>query len=186
MKILDSLRQATAELHHRLEGENLTGKIMDHSISLEEYKLLIYQNFIAYRSVEKAISGFLPIAEMQKTSQLEKDLKSLGVPVPGEEHDIHFDCKDEMEAIGAAYVLEGSAMGGLMIGKELKNCQISQLISEQHFFSGERSSMAGWNKFLKFLRSREFDQNQVNKACDKAKETFLLFEQAFDTVPGNC
>ncbi|MUP47480.1 heme oxygenase [Gramella sp. BOM4] len=184
-KILNSLREATAELHQRLEGENLAGKIIDHSINLEEYKLLIYQNFLAYRSVEKAIAGFLPLPEMHKTSQLTKDMKSLGMQFSEMETGLDFECNDHAEAIGAAYVLEGSAMGGLMIGRELKNCEIASHLERQHFFSGERSSMDGWNKFLKYLRSEEFSQKQVDKACEKARETFLLFEKAFETQPSN-
>lgn len=183
-KMLNSLREATEELHRKLEGENLAGKIMDHSISLEEYKLLIYQNFIAYRSVEKNTADLFAFPAFQKTAQLKKDLDSLDMTEPSMY--IDFNCKNQAEAIGAAYVVEGSAMGGLMIGRELKNCDALANLSIQHFFSGERSSMQGWNQFLKFLRSREFTEAEIDQACAKAKETFLLFEKAFSLQPANC
>jgi heme oxygenase len=179
MEMLNSLREATAELHRKLEGDNLAGKIIDHSISLEEYRLLLIQNFIAYRSVERQLNQFLSFENMEKTLQLEEDLLTLGVDDLDHIPDIDFNCKNEAEAIGAAYVVEGSAMGGMLIGKEIPNCETLNSLPPQKFFSGGRDSVKSWNNFLKFLRSRDFSEEEKEIASTKAQETFRLFGKAF-------
>ena len=184
MEILNSLREATQQLHADIEKNNTANKIMDHSISLEEYKLLLVQNYVAYKATELEIQKFLSDYEAGKTVRLQEDLENLGID--NLKCELDFSCNDEAEAIGAAYVVEGSAMGGMLIGKEIKNCPGLESISNQHFFNGERSSMSGWNKFLKYLRSRDFSDQAINSATIKAKQTFLLFEKAFHFQLTDC
>ncbi|MDR5590537.1 biliverdin-producing heme oxygenase [Christiangramia sp. SM2212] len=184
MEILNSLREKTRILHEEIEKDNIAGKIMDHSISLDEYKLLLFQNYVAYKSSESEIARFLPDYSMDKTLRLEKDLKNLGVTDLDLELD--FNCDTVAEAIGAAYVVEGSAMGGMLIGKEIRNCDTLKSVGDQYFFSGDRSSMAGWNQFLKYLRSRDFNSEEISAATKKAKQTFLLFKEAFNLELTNC
>lgn len=183
-KMLNKLREETSELHKELEKDNLANKIMDHSIELDEYTNLLFQNYVAYQNAEAEISRFLPDYSSDKTERLKQDLSGLGVK--NLDLNLQFECHSEAEAIGAAYVVEGSAMGGMLIGKEIENCQNLKSINRQRFFSGDRSSMKGWNEFLKFLRSREFTESEVNSASKKAKDTFLLFQKAFALVPDNC
>ncbi|MDX1761949.1 MAG: biliverdin-producing heme oxygenase [Christiangramia sp.] len=182
MKILTRLREETAELHKALEGENLANKIMDHSIRLEEYRNLLFQNYIAYKKAETEIAKFLPL-NFEKTEKLKTDLEFIGSIETAPYLD--FSCKNEAEAIGAAYVIEGSAMGGMLIGKQIKNCDSLAELPDQAFFSGTRDSMKGWNEYLKFLRSREFSDAEIEDAAAKAKETFLLFREAFRVEPSN-
>lgn len=178
MMILNRLREETAELHKELERDNLANKIMDHSINPDEYRTLLIQNFLAYRKAEKEIAKYLPDSSTNKTDRLKADLNKMGVDTL--DYELDFSCNSEAEAIGAAYVIEGSAMGGMIIGKEIKNCESLERFSEQQFFSGNRSNVKNWNKYLKFLRSREFTDAEVEAASKKARETFLLFKEAFD------
>lgn len=184
MKMLNSLREETKELHNDIEKDNIANKIMDHSISLEEYKLLLFQNYIAYKSAESEIGKFLADYGTDKTDRLKKDLENIGLS--NFDCQLDFKCLNEAEAIGAAYVIEGSAMGGMLIGKEVKNCNSLDLLQDQYFFNGERSSMNGWNKYLKYLRSREFNEQEISAATKKAKETFMLFNKAFNYTLSSC
>lgn len=177
--MLNKLREDTAELHRRLEGDNLANKIIDHSINLEEYKLLLYQNYLAYSSVEKELLKFLPGRNLEKSEKLWQDLLNLGFLNLNANQGPGFKCMNKAEALGAAYVIEGSAMGGMMIGKQVGNCRSLAHLPPQNFFSGERESMKGWNNFLKFIRSQEFSDSEKEKAAQKAKETFKLFEKVF-------
>ena len=72
--MLNNLRNATQKLHEELEKENLAGKIISHEISLEDYKLLLHQNYIAYKITEAEISKFIPACKLDKSDQLAKDL----------------------------------------------------------------------------------------------------------------
>ena len=176
-KILDSLREETSVLHKELEKDNLANRVMDHSINLEEYKLLLFQNFIAYKNAESEIYKFLPGYKSDKTDRLQNDLR--GLEFTDLSYELDFTCENEAEAIGAAYVIEGSAMGGMLIGKEIQNCNALADIPEQEFFNGSKSNVKGWNDYLKFLRSRDFSETEIEQASQKAKETFLLFREAF-------
>lgn len=176
-EILNRLREATKQLHSDIEKDNIANKVVDHSISLTEYKLLLFQNYMAYKAAEAEVEKFIPEYKASKTYQLEQDLKGLGLLDINSTLDFH--CQNKAEAIGAAYVIEGSAMGGILIGKELKSCGSLNSIPNQLFFTGERSSMQGWNSYLKYLRSCEFSEQEITAASNKAKETFLLFKQAF-------
>ena len=175
--MLSKLREATKVQHQELESENLANKIMDHSISREEYKLLLFQNYIAYKASEEQIQKFLPEQVSDKATTLRKDLQKLAVSEL--DYQMEFTCVSEAEAIGAAYVIEGSAMGGMLIGKEISNCEALQDLPEQEFFNGKRDNIKSWNQFLKFVRSREFSETDKQIAAKKAQETFELFGKAF-------
>lgn len=183
MMMLNRLREETAELHREIEKDNLAKKIMDHSITVNEYKTLLIQNFVAYNEAENEIAKYLPDSNTDKTERLKADLENLGVK--NLDFDLDFSCHNEAEAIGAAYVIEGSAMGGMIIGKEIRNCPSLEKFPEQQFFNGNRSNVKNWNEYLKFLRSREFTDVEVEAASNKAKETFLLFKKAFDIQVSN-
>lgn len=178
--MISRFREATRELHEQIEKENQAKKILDHSINLEEYKLLLLQNYIAYRTVEKEISQYLPDYEASKHQQLEKDLKALEVdPSVASEYEPEFSCNNKIEALGAAYVVEGSALGGMIISKELKECKNLEGLEDQHFFSGKRDIIKAWNKFKKELNSRQYSEEEKEQASEKAKDTFRFFGSVF-------
>ncbi len=176
--MLNSLRKSTEQLHRDLEKENIANKIVDHSIDLQEYKLLLFQNFLAYRAAEKEIGKYLKDFNSTKTEQLREDLKNAGIEEP--QIELGFSCANEAEAFGAAYVVEGSAMGGMVIGKEIKDCNSLRDLPPQQFFNDKRDNVKSWNRYLKLIRSREFTKREENMASEKAIETFKLFQKAFE------
>ena len=182
MKMLDHLREETKVLHEEIEKDNLAAGIMTHQISLEEYKLLLLQNYLAYRQIEEQVRPYLVNWDSTKSSRLKQDLDNLnvnaeGIPTPS------LKISNEAQAFGAAYVLEGSALGGMMIAKEIPNCVALADLPKQSFFSPEREHMQGWNDFLKRVRNSEFSQLEIEQAGRKAKETFQFFHQIFQTTP---
>lgn len=181
MKMLERLRSATEELHREIEKDNLAAKIIDHSISLREYKLLLLQNYIAYKISEKEIEKHLPNWESDKSDRLEKDLEVLKVDTGiYKDFEPHFKVNSYAEALGAAYVLEGSALGGMQIGKALANCPALEELPSQHFFTPNREAMQGWNDFLKLIRNSEFSEEEKEAAALKAQETFKFFGLVFE------
>ena len=178
--MLKTLREATKQLHEEIEQDNLASKIMSHEIRLEEYKLLLLQNYIAYKITEEQIEQHLPNWESDKSLRLQKDLKNLKVSssVITDFQNI-FSINNNFEAIGAAYVVEGSALGGMQISKELPHCNYLSEIQRHHFFTPERQSMEGWNSYLKRLRKLEFSEEEKSNAAQKARETFQLFRKVF-------
>ena len=178
--MLEQLRKETRDLHTEIEKGNLAGFIMDHSITTDQYKTLLLQNFIAYKITEEAIFPYLNNFPNTKSTQLQADLNLLNVSTELVEFFKNdFFCNSKEEAIGAAYVVEGSVLGGMMIAKELKNCEYLKDISNHHFFNGDRNNVLGWKLFCKQVNESEFPQKQIDKATQKAKETFLFFGKVF-------
>lgn len=178
--MLQNLRRATREIHEKLEGQNLAKKIIDHSISKEEYILLLIQNYKAYLAAEAAIQRIYPNFEKIRTSKLEKDLYNLDVKI-SEIRPLDFQCEDTSEALGAQYVVEGSSMGGMLISKEMENCPALQSLPEQYFFSRNRDVIKSWNVFQKKFQKKDFSEEEIKSAQAKAIATFTLFERAFET-----
>ncbi|MCM4157076.1 biliverdin-producing heme oxygenase [Christiangramia antarctica] len=177
--MLHKLRSATEQLHRDLEKDNLANKIMDHSINLNEYKLLLTQNYLAYAIVEPFLERYLEYYRADKSDRLKTDLLSMDSPIPKVELWLDFSCNNLTEAIGAAYVVEGSAMGGLMIGKNIPDCNSLENIPPQKFYSGKREDIQGFQNFQKLLRSKEFSEEEKDMAAKKAVETFELFGKAY-------
>jgi len=184
--MISKLREETQQLHNEIEKDNLAALIMDHSIDLDNYKTLLLQNFVSYRVIENAVQPFLKDFGTTKSNQLEKDLKALGVDFTIVEEYINtISISNKMEALGAAYVVEGSVLGGMMIAKELKECKELSEIEEHHFFNGDRKNVAGWKNFLKQVNSQEFSEEEKLQASNKAKDTFKFFGRVFFEIRVN-
>lgn len=184
--MISKLREETTQLHREIEKDNLAGLIINHSITLDQYKTLLLQNYISYKVVENSILPFLKDFDTNKSDQLLKDLHSLNVdPLILREFEDAIACNNRVEALGSAYVLEGSVLGGMMIAKELKECKELAEIKTHNFFNGNRSNVSGWKKFLKMLKSEEFSEGEKMQAANKAKETFKFFGDVFSNVSIN-
>lgn len=177
--MIKRLKEETRKLHEEVEQENLARFIMDHSMDPEQYKLLLLQNYVAYRATETEIKNFLPGFSGTKHLQLKKDLEDLNITEKITAQNTYFECRNTAEALGAAYVVEGSALGGMVIAKNLKQCEKLQGIQQQHFFNGDRENLKDWNSFRKELESRSFSAEEEDQAVQKAKETFIFFREIF-------
>lgn len=183
MEMLDKLRVETQELHKEIEQDNLAGLIISHTITKEEYKLLLLQNYTAYWVTENAIATQLRDTEVVKSEQLRKDLQNLEVDLSiVDRYEADFKINTRAEALGAKYVVEGSALGGIMISKEIANCPALAHIEGHHFFNGNRQSINGWKKFTKALKEESFSPEEEEQAVQKARETFRFFGKIFNEV----
>lgn len=181
--MLIKLKAATEELHREIEKENLAGLIISNEISLEEYKLLLLQNYSAYAIAEPMIAKYLDTYQVHKSPLLLQDLEQLGVncTIPIRLREM-FRIVNKAEAFGAAYVVEGSALGGLLISKQIDNCPALTGIGNHYFFNGKRENIKSWNAFSKFLKMQEFTPLEEIQAIDKAKDTFVFFREVFRTT----
>lgn len=181
--MLNKLRTETEELHRQIEQDNLASLIMSHEIKEEEYKLLLLQNYVSYHVTENAIARHINGKENFKSTLLEKDLQELKVNLSiVHEYEQDFKIGSRAEAVGAKYVVEGSALGGMMISKEIPNCPHLAHLSRHYFFNGDRQSINGWRTFLKDLKTESFTPEEEEQAVLKAKETFRFFGRVFNEV----
>lgn len=179
MELIQRFKEETRELHEQVEKENLAKHIMDHSINLETYKLLLLQNFIAYKATETAIKKFIPGYAGEKHKQLKQDLDQLGVSAEIPSKNDIFKCHSKAEALGAAYVVEGSALGGMLLARNLKKCNQLASVDQHYFFNGNKENINDWNLFKKELQQYNLTRNEQYEALEKAKDTFRFFQTIF-------
>lgn len=177
--MIERLKEETRELHEQIESKNLARKIMDHSIDMETYKLLLLQNYLAYRETEIQIKRLLPEYEGKKHLQLKEDLEQLGISEKIPSKNGIFKCHSKAEALGAAYVVEGSALGGMVLAKNLSKCASLSQIDHHFFFNGNKENMQDWKEFKEELEKYPFTAPEEKLAVEKAKDTFRFFEAIF-------
>ena len=182
--MLDFLKEQTKTIHNNVEGTNLAKYIMDGSMSLEQYKTYLIQNYHSYKAVEDALvlnKGIIredlhSFINSNKSDHLFKDLKNLAVNnIPENSKEITFD--SEVEAIAALYVIQGSMIGGNMISKKLRTCPELKDIETHHFFDFcVKDSMKLWSNFKTTVNNANFPESEYEKALASAKKAFLCFE----------
>lgn len=185
--IFDHLKKSTQELHNEAEVYNDASKVLDNSITVEEYKDLLITNYGSYKPLENFIADnndvlnnrFSSFAEFHKSNRIEKDLKCLGIISADLELPIF---KPNMVTLsyllGIIYVMEGSMMGGLMISKQMQKCEHLTTLPDQKFFNREvTQTLERWNGFKEKVEDIE---NQINteEITSGANDAFAFFKKA--------
>jgi heme oxygenase len=176
------LKNNTADLHKRLEQIGFVDKIMDKTLSLEEYKKLIAANFIFHQPLERHLSTITGLSELNikwKMPFLEQDRLAVG----GFDHvevDNPFLPQDLYEALGCMYVLEGATLGGRVIKRHLQ-----MLPLEMHYYGcyGEESGMY-WKTFMQNLETYIDTDSKADIALKAPQETFAFGIRCFEKVIG--
>ena len=164
MDILERLRDETRHLHKMLENDL---PVMRPDLQLPEYRSLLTRFYGFYSPMECAVAGVAGLGstlpdwpQRRKLKSLVKDLRVLGFArdeigelplcvqlpmLPGVE-----------EALGCLYVLEGSTLGGQIIGRHLQATLHIGLDNGASFFHsyGDRVGSM-WKTFQVVLGSRE-------------------------------
>ncbi len=174
------LKNNTADLHKRLEQIGFVDKIMDKTLSLEEYKKLIVANFIFHQTLEQSLAKIAGISELKikwKIPFLEKDRIAVG-GFEQVEVDNPFMPQDLYQALGCMYVLEGATLGGRVIKRHLQMLPV-----EMHYYGcyGEEGGMH-WKDFLQNLETYINTEAKVDITLKAARETFEFGIRCFEKV----
>lgn len=150
-----------------------------------------YADFLTYfhtyfSQVEKAIAPFiteqlLPDYKDRRNSvYLKNDIEELGGQV-NECAPINLPViENQLQALGALYVMEGSIMGGSIIIKMLEKGGITKGIS---FFSGYGEATGQkWGVFVSILNQQAASPAQEATVINAANEAFARFEEVFNDV----
>lgn len=192
MDILDKLRAETRADHDRLEALGLSGKIMDRTLSLGEYKKLILVQYIVHKELEALLEEngveelfpALEYGERRKMPLLEQDVEELEMkrseiwaeePAGKLPH-----LQKPYGLLGCVYVMEGATLGGMVIMKALKkNDQLSGIDNFYYFgcYGGDTGSR--WKNFLEILNEEGNRPDAQEAVVEAAKETFQYFAAAF-------
>jgi heme oxygenase len=84
--------------------------------------------------------------------------------------------------LGALYVVEGSALGGLVLARGLDSLLGRDATDGRLFFTGRgRGARAGWSTFLQHLSRLDGDPAAEIEAIGAAQETFAVFAAWLET-----
>lgn len=183
--ILPYLREQTQPLHQRLEASaDIAGALA----SLARYRELLQSFYGFHAPLEAALHAFpewreigFGLADRKKVPLLRQDLLDLGMT--GEEIASLAVCSPCIDssgsfarALGCAYVVEGSTLGGQVIGRELAAIGITPLHGGRYFASYGPAVGRLWADFRRMLelQSERLDRDEIAAG---AMETFTALER---------
>lgn len=136
---MDALKTATATHHERLERR----VDIEHALrSKDAYRELLERLYGVYRPLEAELAPFA-VCEA-KLPRLETDLLALGTDPATLPHAERVPRAGSLgEALGVAYVIEGSALGGALIGSLVRR----RLGLTSAFFAGGPGIASRWRAF---------------------------------------
>jgi heme oxygenase len=185
MKLIEKLRESTKAQHAKLDQISEMNQLTSSSVGVDDYKdyLLAFRNI--YSTIEKDIydysSHYLKgITLNQRLPYLKSDLEQFDVGSQTVKETQKLDLSNH-EYLGALYVMEGSRLGGAMIGRHLEK----QLDYDKNNLAFLFSSPAiKWAQIISFL-NEQADENhvQITKGAQKVFKYF--YDELFEFYKGN-
>jgi heme oxygenase len=172
-----SLRQATATDHERLDA--LFGRFR--LSEADEYRAFLTAHAMALPAIEAALdaAGFADALDdwpaRKRGEAIVADLSTLGAPVPPPL--IAPALVSRAAQWGAAYVVEGSRLGGALLARSVP-------ADLPKSYLGSVQPPGNWRKFLEKLDKALVLPQNIALATESARATFGLFEQAGLRVRG--
>ena len=173
----DVLRLATSKSHERLHQHKGLSAVAAGTIDLSAYTALLCRLYGFHQSFELAAQ---PLPE--RTRWLEIDLATLGVDaamLPKLPRCTVFPALASPDyLLGANYVVEGSALGGRGLARQLDGLLGTGTIAGRRFFSGHGTETGEiWRSYLAQLSAASTAAGPRAAIIKGAVETFTIFEQ---------
>jgi heme oxygenase (biliverdin-IX-beta and delta-forming) len=178
--ILERLKLETAAEHAAIEGA--TG-VMDPELSLKEYRAYLERTLGFYQVVESRLRQLgvwealgLPAEEREKLPLLAEDIVLLGNIEPASVRTCNAPpvFASTAEAVGGAYVLEGSTLGGRVISRHVQSrfgADVPRSFLECYGAeTGEK-----WQSFRAALSRFASSRDREDRMIAGARETFGAF-----------
>jgi len=201
MELIDKLKEHCHQRHLQVRAGEYASKIMDGSLTKAEYTVLILANYVFHNTLELSLNKHL--AEnwklelswhhRAKSVFARQDLRSLGcehliVKLLDKEPLGNYSIDSGEQAIGALYVAEGTAIGGVIIKKNLQKIDwIVQNDFPIRFYGCYGQSLSPlWKEFVAFVCQVEVNHESV---LNQAYQTFEFYEQILleaQQVVANC
>ncbi len=119
------IKDATRPIHDQIDNHPVSLKALSPAVTVQEFISFLKTNYGFLRPIEDALAGFQQLPHQPRWPALLADLRALGV---SEEEVEAIPVSKGIEpissfgdAMGVAYVTEGSRMGGLVIAKHISS-----------------------------------------------------------------
>ncbi|WP_188315977.1 biliverdin-producing heme oxygenase [Chitinophaga agrisoli] len=158
----------------------------------QQYIALLRMFYAYYHALELKMDQYLSIDnvpdidERRKSAAILQDIRFMGDTSPMEDHAVQTpEIRSWPQALGAAYVLEGSTLGGVIIARMISGQLAIPAGEGFSFFNGYGDAVHQmWKKFHVYLNSVEGKDDQL-LAADAARQTFLTFSNWADLYESN-
>lgn len=179
--VQDCFREATAAQHRALEAHPVLAAVTAADVDRAALTAMLQVQLHFHDGVETALrhslrdDGTLPLDLPERSADLRHDLALLGaaapVPAPAPVY------ASAEHAVGGWYVLEGSALGTLVIRRHLGRCFDAAILEQLRFLPPEPQPVAArWRRFQRFLQTRYAGGGEgLDAALTGARQTFSHF-----------
>jgi heme oxygenase len=160
----DRLKSVTKVNHDELESLMFVNEIMNKTLSVEQYKIVLTTNYIIHAELESGLHEHLSadlrdklqIGNRSKLVALQQDLDEMQIRQEElEALDLSFLQIDASNAasLGAMYVLEGATLGGHVIYKKLKANPAFENLSLNYYSVYQQNLMPNWLSFVDVINT---------------------------------
>jgi heme oxygenase len=179
------LREQTAPAHRLLEETQLSKSLMSPTVSISDYKAYLQRmrSVIAWydTKVLPLLSGILDVETRKKLAAIDADLTALDGSI--ESGFLLDKPEDTAMAMGYAYVMEGSTLGGKMILQHVR--QVLPVTEENGaaYFAGYGADTGRqWKEFLAAFTGYTITHNVEEKVTAAAVALFSALHSHFEAV----
>lgn len=169
-RVREALRSATADLHARVDDVFSAADLADPA----GYRRFLLAQASAHISIETDLDrdGAQDVLDdwpaRRRAHLIESDLAGLGVDPPAAVAPIDF--ANEAALLGGIYVLEGSRLGGALLGRSVPPSLPSSFL--------KAGDPAAWRRLLATLEEQLRDEADVDDAIVSARRVFMQFERS--------
>ena len=195
----DRLRNATRDIHSRLESTEYAAAVMNGTIGIEPYVGYLRVLAVLHGTLESALVGvFHPVTknvwkdELRRSRELAQDLDYFRMRlIPDAPAAIRtaLDTAAELRRlsvdnpvalVGAIYVLYGSSKGAAVIRSRLNsNCGVNSSRGASYFTRHGGEGTREWQETSHRIDSSEIDESGIEAAIETAKLVLQCVHDAF-------
>jgi heme oxygenase len=180
-RLLHALRDITRTRHQALDAAlGLDAE----RITRDRYVAFLRGSLAAARALEPSVARWLAPAGPSRAASLERDLTALGgAPPPRVDP---FEPASLPEAVGCAYVIEGSALGGAVLAGRVERALRAAPTSYLRLHGSDPGH--AWARWLRALDAHDAAMSGADRdrACGAACRTFELYARAFAAAGSIC
>lgn len=185
MMLSEKLKEQTRREHQMLEVKMIKQiKLITDINKYSEFLLLFYRfmNPLETQIDKQLDPGFLSDYKLRRKSVLlVQDLSRLQSSAEIFSYDEVIFITNNLEAIGALYVMEGSTLGGQIISKMINHQLGLEKIIPLDFFNGYKNdTIPMWQNFKIAMDQLKLNEREENIIIRSANNTFKRFSNLFD------
>lgn len=183
--VSEYLKNQTRAQHDALEEKFESSKIFDKTFALEDYKKIIWYNYLfllnleqkTFEKISAELASKLQLNNRYKLPLIEQDVENLGFEkvAPNQENQV----TSSSEALGILYVMEGSTLGGNVMRKQLAANPEFQNIFFSYFGCYGDETGAKWKTFKEVLNA-EITPDHYQEVLKGAENAYRFLLNLFD------